>query len=136
MRHSFVKSLVGSSLLVLGLSIQAQATPQRYNRYDNRANFQDFQDAQSLFHQVRFDVDRAENSTLQLFSDRYSFDRVRGELSELLRQWGEGEYTRRQADNVILALQRVLSGNDLLLRDRDRLTEDLSRMRDFLATHE
>ena len=136
MRYSFVKSLIGSSLLVLGLSIQAQATPQRYDRYDNRANFQDFQDAQSLFHQVRSDLDRAENSSIAPFGDRYSFDRGRGELSELQRQWDENEYTPRQADSVIAALQRVLSENNLLLRDLDRLTDDLSRMRDFLAIHE
>ena len=123
-------------MLLLGLSIQAQATPPRYVRYDNRANFQDFQDAQSLFHQVRSDLDRADNASLPLLSDRSSFDRVRGELSELQRQWDKGEYTPRQADNVIVALQRVLSENHLLLRDRDRLTEDLTRMRDFLAAHE
>lgn len=136
MRHSLIKSLIGSSLLVLGLSIQAQATPQRYDPYDNRANFQDFQDTQSLFHQVRSDLDRAENSSVSPFGDRYSFEKARGELSELQRQWDENEYSPRQADSAIAAMQRVLSDNHLLLRDRDRLTEDLSRMRDFLATHE
>ena len=136
MRHSFVKSLIGSSLLVLGLSIQAQATPQRYDRYDNRANVPDFQDAQSLFHQVRSDLDRAENVSISAFGGHYSFERARGELSELQRQWEENEFAPRQADTVIAALQRVLSENHLLIRDRDRLYEDVSRMRDFLATHE
>ena len=136
MGHPLIKSLIGSTLFVLGLSVQAQAMPQRYYPYDNRANFQDFQDTQSLFHQVRSDLDRAENSSISPFGDHYSFERARGELSELERQWDENEYTPRQADNVIAALQRVLSENRLLLRDRDRLTEDLTRMRDFLASHE
>ena len=133
MRHRFFKSIVGSSLLVLGLSVQAQDSPQRYDPYDNRSNFQDFQNGQSLFRQVRSDLDRAENYGYS--GDRYWFDRVRGELSELQRQWDENEYTPRQVDKVIAALQRVVGENQLSFRDRDRLMDDLSRMRDFVATH-
>jgi|SRR5579864_6375905 len=134
MRHPFIKTLIGSSLLVLGLSVQAQDRPYRYDPYDNRANFQDFQDAQSLFRQVRSDLDRAQNYSYA--TDHYWFDRVRGELSELQRQWDENEYTPRQANKVIDALQRTVSENQLSLRDRDRLRDDLSRLRDFVATHE
>jgi hypothetical protein len=133
MRHRFFKSLVGSSLLVLGLSVQAQDRPQRYDPYDNRSNFQDFQNGQSLFRQVRSDLDRAENYAYS--GDHYWFDRVRGELSELQRQWDENEYTPRQVDKVIVALQRVVSENQLSFRDRDRLMDDLSRMRDFVTNH-
>ena len=133
MRHRFFKSIVGSSLLVLGLSVQAQDRPQRYDPYDNRSNFQDFQNGQSLFRQVRSDLDRAENYAYS--GDHYWFDRVRGELSELQRQWDENEYTPRQVDKVIAALQRVVGENQLSFRDRDRLMDDLSRMRDFVATH-
>ncbi|HWY46002.1 MAG TPA: hypothetical protein VNX70_01375 [Bryobacteraceae bacterium] len=133
MRHRFLKSIVGSSLLVLGLSVQAQDRAPRYDPYDNRSNFQDFQNGQSLFRQVRSDLDRAENYAYS--GDRYWFDRVRGELSELQRQWDENEYTPRQVDKVIAALQRVVSENQLSFRDRDRLMDDLSRMRDFVATH-
>ena len=100
----------------------------------NRASFQDFRNAQSLFHQVRSDLDRAENYTYS--GDHYWFDRVRVELSELQRQWDENEYTPRQADKVIVALQRVVSENQLSFRDRDRLMDDLSRMRDFVAAHD
>ena len=133
MRNLLMKSIVGSSLLALGLSVQAQE-PQRYDPYDNRANFQDFQNAQSLFRQVRSDLDRAENYSYS--GDRYWFDRVRGELSELQRQWDENEYTPRQTDKVIVALQRVVSENQLSFRDRDRLLDDLNRMRDFIAAHD
>jgi hypothetical protein len=133
MRHRFFKSIVGSSLLVLGLSVQAQDRPQRYDPYDNRSNFQDFQNGQSLFRQVRADLDRAENYAYS--GDHYWFDRVRGELSELQRQWDENEYTPRQVDKVIVALQRVVSENQLSFRDRDRLMDDLNRMRDFVAIH-
>ena len=134
MRHLFISSLIGSSLLALGLSVQAQE-PRRYDPYDNRANFQDFQNTQSLFRQVRSDLDRAENS-YAYFGDHYWFDRVRGELSELQRQWDENEYTPRQTDKVIVALEKVVSENQLSFRDRDRLMDDLSRMRDFVSAHD
>ena len=134
MRHPFIKTLIGSSLLVLGLSVQAQDRPQRYDPYDNQGNSQDFRNGQSLFRQVRSDLDRAENYSYS--GDHYWFDRVRGELSELQRQWDENEYTPRQVDKVIVALQRVVSENQLSFRDRDRLMDDLSRMREFLATHD
>jgi len=133
MRNLLMKSLVGSSLLALGLSVQAQE-PRRYDPYDNRANFQDFQNVQSLFRQVRSDLDRAENYSYS--GDRYWFDRVRGELSELQRQWDENEYTPRQTDKVMVALQKVVSENQLSFRDRDRLLDDLNRMRDFIAAHD
>jgi len=134
MMRNLINSLVGSSLLVLGLSVQAQDRPPRYDPYDNRASYQDFQNSQSLFRQVRSDLDRAENYSYS--GDHYWFDRVRGELSELQRQWDENEYTPRQTDKVISALQRVVSENQLSFRDRDRLMDDLSRMRDFRAAHE
>ena len=85
MRKLLIKSFIGSSLLALGLSIQAQVPP-RYDPYDNQANFQDFKNTQTLFRQVRSDLDRAENN-YAYFGDQYWFDRVRGELSELQRQW-------------------------------------------------
>jgi hypothetical protein len=134
MRKLIIKSFIGSSLLALGLSVQAQE-PQRYDPYDNRASFQDFRSTQSLFRQVRSDLDRAQNN-YAYSGDRYWFDRARGELSELQRQWDENEYTPRQTDKVIVALQRVVSENQLSFRDRDRLMDDLSKMRDFFATHD
>ena len=132
MRQLLIKSLVGASLLVFGLSGQAQAP--RYQYYDRT----DFQNAQTLFHQVRDDIDRAQRNIYSDFGggDQYRFERVRGELSELQRQWDENDYSPRQVDNVIGALQRVLTDSHLLLRDRDLLMSDLSQLRDFRATHE
>jgi len=96
----------------------------------------DFRDNQLLFSRVRSDLDRAENN-LRPFSDsRYRFDRVRGELSELQRQWDENAYEPSQVDSVIRTLDRALSTSDLLPRDRDRLASDLSSLRDFRDSHE
>lgn len=130
MRHILIKSVIGSSLLVLGMSGQARA--QRYP-YEDRPYSDDFHSNQTFFHQVRADLDRAENNS---YSDHSLFDRVRGELSELQRQWDENEYSVDQAGKVISALQMVLREDELMLRDRDRLSEDLRQLRDFVATHE
>jgi len=67
--------------------------------------------------------------------NRSQLDRVRGELSELQRQWDESAYERHQADTVIRALDRALDNSDLRIRDRDRLTNDLDQLRDFRDSH-
>ncbi|HUA18794.1 MAG TPA: hypothetical protein VMB25_08620 [Bryobacteraceae bacterium] len=74
---------------------------------------------------------------LPRYSDsRPSFDRLRGELSDLQYHWDEYTYQPHQADDVITALNRVLDSPDLLPRDRDRLTQDLNILRDFRDNHE
>jgi hypothetical protein len=131
MRQLLIKSLVGSSLLLFGLSAQAQVP--RYGYYRT-----DLQSAQTLFHQVRSDIDRAQRDMYSDFggNEQYRFERVRGELSELQRQWDENDFTGHQIDTVIGALERVLMDNHLLLRDRDTLTSDLSQLRDFRTIYE
>jgi len=137
MRGFLINSLVGTSLLLFTAGAQAQVpryeppTPQ-YAPYGQA----DFQDGQALFRQVRTDLDRAQNNVYGDGEDHYVFDRVRGELSDLQRSWDENEYSPRQVDNVARALQQLLGNNHLLLRDRDMLTSDLSRLRDFRESHQ
>jgi len=130
MRHTIIQALIGSGLLLVGLNASAQ--PPRADRYYSRG---EFENTQSLFRQVRADIDRAERNSDEYVENRPRFDRVRGELSELQRQWDEGEYAPRQVDTVIVALQRVLADNNLTYRDRDALAADLSQLRDFRANH-
>jgi hypothetical protein len=131
MRHLLIEALAGSGLLLFGLNAAAQ--PPRDAPYYNRG---EFESAQSLFRQVRTDIDRAERNAYDNFSgDRSRFARVRGELSELQRQWDENEYAPSQVDNVIVALQRVMDDNNLSYRDRDMLASDLRQLRDFRSGH-
>ncbi len=132
MRQLLIRSLIGSSLLIFGLTVQGQAPRGGYNdRTDN-------QNAQTLFHQVRSDIDRAQRDVYSDFGGReeYRFERARGELSELQRQWDENDFSGHQIDVVIGALERVLMDNHLLLRDRDSLTSDLNQLRDFRTIYE
>lgn len=116
-----------------------QARAQDYGRYGRAYgaySASDFRDNQLLFARVRSDLDRAENNLPAYSSNFDRFDRVRGELSELQRQWDENSYEPRQADAAIGALDRALNSNDLLPRDRGRLESDLRELRDFRDSHE
>lgn len=85
---------------------------------------------------IRADIDRAENNLPQYSASRDSFDRLRGELSDLQYHWDENSYQPRQADDVVAALNRVFDSPDLLPRDRTRLAEDLQLVRNFRDGHE
>jgi len=140
MRPKLISNILVSSLLscglTLGLTAAAQAAPQRYQSPYGAYSSADFRGTQSMFEGVRSDLDRAEENLPAYSDSRSMFDRVRGELSELQRHWDESTYEPRQADDVIGALDRVLASSELLPRDRSRLSDDLSRLRDFRDSHE
>jgi len=119
-----IKSLIWSSLLVLGLSVHVQAAPQIFVFRD---------DPKTFFRQVRSDLDRAQHDAFPRDTD--TIEKARGELNELERQWDDKHYTQRQADYVVSALERVVSDNHLSYRDHSRLSDDLDKMRHFRDNH-
>jgi hypothetical protein len=142
MRQFLIPALLASSGLCFGPTLGAAPQNERPYYYGDRAYSQpapvisDFRAGQMLFSNVRSDLDRAENNLPEYSADRYRFDRVRGELSELQRQWDESAYEPSQVDHVTRALDRALASNDLWGRDRDRLSADLNQLRDFRDNHE
>lgn len=143
MRQLLIPNVILSGLLTVGLGAVLQAAPQqRYESprgYENRYqadSANDFRDNQLLFARVRSDIDRAENNMPAFSNGRYRFDRVRGELSELQRRWDESTYEPANADDVILALNRAMDSSGILPRDRDRLADDMTQLRQFRDTHE
>lgn len=118
------------------------AAPQNAPDYGSRAYSNpppaasDFRSGQMLFSNVRSDLDAAENNLPEYSPDRYRFDRVRGELSELQRHWDESTYEPSQVDVVMRTLDRAISSNDIFGRDRNRLSADLDQLRDFRDAHE
>ena len=135
MRKLLITNIIASTVLSLGLSAALQAAPQRYESPYQADSRGDLRDGQLLFSRVRADIDRAE-SDLPSFSDgRYRFDRVRGELSELQRRWDESTYEPRNADTVIMALNRAMDSSGIPPTDRDRLGQDLVQLRDFRDSH-
>ena len=141
MKPFLVSSVLVSTALCFGPSLVAAPQDTRTPYYYNDRTYAEgapsyFRSTQMLFASVRSDLDRAENNLPEYSGNRYQFDRVRGELSELQRQWDESAYEPHQADTVIRALDRALDNSDLRIRDRDRLTNDLGQLRDFRDRHE
>ena len=58
------------------------------------------------------------------------------ELNELQGKWGQGRYDEHELGDVMDALSSVLRNNRLSQHDRDILTDDLSRMREFREHHD
>ena len=141
MRPFLVSCVLVSTALCFGPSLVAAPQDARTPYYYGDRTYTEgapsgFRSAQMLFASVRSDLDRAENNLPEYSGNRYQFDRVRGELSELQRQWDESAYEPRQVDSVMRALDRALDNSDLRIRDRDRLTNDLDQLRDFRDSHE
>lgn len=140
MKPKLIPNIIASSLLCVGLSAAAFAQPPRPSQtYDDRYQAfsrTDFQDNQIMFSHVRSDLDRAENNLPPYSEARARFDRVRGELSELQRQWDENSYRPSQVDIVIRTLDSAVRTGDLLPRDRDRLMTDVDNLRQFRDDHE
>jgi hypothetical protein len=142
MRQFLIPAIFVSGALCFGPALMAAPQDTRPYYYGDRTYSQpapavsDFRAGQMLFSGVRSDVDRAENNLPEYTASRYQFDHVRGELSELQRQWDESAYESSQVDHVIRALERTLATNDMSGRDRDRLSADLSQLREFRNAHE
>ena len=138
MKQFLIPAIFLSSALCLGPALMA--APQNAPYYRDQGNrapaVSDFRSGQMLFSSIRSDLDVAENNLPEYSPDRYRFDRVRGELSELQRHWDESTYEPSQVDVVIRTLDRVMDSNDLFSRDRDRLSADLNQLRDFRDAHE
>lgn len=88
-----------------------------------------------LFERVRRDLDYASSNAYR-GGDQRRIDRTRQELDELQGKLSAGRYDQHELDDVIGTLHRVVEDNRLAPRDRDMLTDDLNRLRDFRARHD
>ena len=146
MTRNLIPNILFSSVLALGTGVALQAAPQvpatpyqapsRYASPYSAYSATDFRTNQQMLDSVRADLDQAENNLPRYSDARDSFDRLRGELSDLQYHWDESSYQPSQADNVIAALHRVMDSPDLLPADRARLSSDLRMIRDFRDSHE
>ena len=132
MRH-IMKVVAVSGLLLFGLTANAQYRPRGYAGYQDRDEDRDRdRDRTRFFDRVRADLDRAEATTLPYTGDRARIDRARAEVNEVQRKVDAGIYDRRDLDDAIIAVQRVVDDNHMLSdSNRDYLAADLNHMRDF-----
>jgi hypothetical protein len=100
---------------------------QRFGGNDWRARF---------FQHIREDLDHVESFTFPFGGDQARLARTKFELDELQQKLARGVYDERELDEATEALQVVVSSNRLGPRDREILSDDLARMRDFRIRHE
>lgn len=90
---------------------------------------------QRFFSRIREDVEHVQSKAFPFGSDQYRLARTRQELDEMQDKLAAGRYDQRELDEVIGALSQVVRDNRLSYQDRDVLTDDLNRLREFRARH-
>ena len=88
-----------------------------------------------FFERIREDLDHVQSGAFPFGADQYRLARTRQELDELQSKLAAGRYDERELDEVIAAMDRVVRDNRLSHRDRDVLSDDLNRLREFRARH-
>ena len=138
MRQIFLHSAIGAALLVGGLpAVSAQDRDRDDSYYSRRdAFFHDEHWRARLFQRVHDDLDRVQSTTFPVSRDELRIVRTKQELGELQEKLADHRYDAAQLDDVIGGVQRVVESNKLSARDRDMLTDDVRRMREYRDHHE
>lgn len=136
MKHVLLKGLVSSSLLLFGVTAGAQDRDRdRDDRYEHQARDEGWWRGR-LFERVRADLDHVQAVTPEFSADQYRLVKVKEELNELQRKYEARGYDSSEMEDVVAAMQRVVSDNHLSGRERDMLSDDLSRLRAFQEHHD
>jgi len=128
MRHLLRNAVAASGLLLLSLTASAQYQPPENRQYQSEREAREFD---RLFDRVRSDLDRAYVATLPFTEDRSRVNRAREEVNECQHRMAAGDYDRRQFDEAIVAIERVVDVNRLSERNRQYLSDDLRQLRDW-----
>jgi hypothetical protein len=138
MRHLLLRTIAGTGLLLFGISASVQAQPprddDRYHR-DRDDYYRGEQWRARVFDRVRDDLNHVQTTWFPGNNDQYRIGKAKQELNELQTAMADHRYDERALDDVISAMQRVVSDNRLSDRDRDVLNDDISRLRQFREHH-
>jgi hypothetical protein len=144
MKSILLRSLAGAGLLLFSLAASAQDRDRDRDRDrdfdsyhgDRDDRFRDEHWRAHLFERVREDVNHVRSVTWPGGGDQYRLGRTVEELNELQGKLENGVFDRHELDDVIGALARVVRDNRMAPRDRDILSDDLSRLREYREHHE
>ena len=138
MQKHLLRVIICGSGLLMAMTAYAQDRDDRYRDEDSyhREARSDSWWRGRLFERVRGDLEHVQSASSGFRGDQYRLDRVMQELNELQEKYAAKGYDQPELDDVINALQRVVSDNRLAERDRDMLNNDLSRLREFREHHE
>jgi hypothetical protein len=129
MKKPLICSFALGSLLLVGMNGYSQDRPRDDDRYRSQDSDRFYHGR--LFERVRSDLDRVEDQTFPFTGDRARLTRTKQELDELQSKLDGGRYDEREATEVVDALQAMITENRMRPRDRDILSDDLARLREF-----
>lgn len=137
MKSFFLTSVAGAGLLAFSFTATAQAPSRDQDSYhsDRDTRFHDIHWHSHLFSDVKQDVEHVEHVTWPEGRDEYRLHKTVDELDQLQGKMATHVYDERELDDVIGVLSRVVNDNRMEFRDRDMLTEDLNRLRDYRKHH-
>lgn len=138
MKSTLLRTMAGACLLFFSLT-GMQAAPQYRDPDDWHQDRDSYYRGESwrarFFERVRQDLDHVQSAVFS-GADEYRIVRTKQELGELQEKMAAGRFDQPELDEVIAALGRVVADNRLSGRDRDMLTDDLNRMREYREHHE
>jgi hypothetical protein len=139
MKHLLLRTVAGTGLVLFGLTASMQAQRPRdddsYHR-DRDDYYRGDQWRARMFDRIRDDLNHVQTTWFSGGGDQYRLDRAKQELNELQTSMAEHRYNERALDDVVAAMQRVVSDNRLSDRDRSILNDDLARLRQFRERHD
>jgi hypothetical protein len=133
MKNVLRRGLTIGSLLAFGLGLTAFAQDDWYQTRESFYHAGHWRG--HIFERVRDDVEHVQTTAFSGAHDEFRLARTRQDLDELQGKLAAGQYDEPQLDNVIHTLQRVVDSNKLSERDRDMLSDDVSRLRDYRDHH-
>jgi hypothetical protein len=138
MKKMLLGAMAGAGLLVLSLT-GLQAAPQYRDQdawhQDRDSYYRGEAWHARFFERVRMDLDHVQSAAFS-GADEDRIVETKHQLDELQSKMAAGEYDQPELDSAIGALGKVVADNRLAPRDRDMLTDDLNRMRDYREHHE
>jgi hypothetical protein len=139
MKHLLLRTVAGTGLILFGVTASMQAQRPRdddsYHR-DRDDYYRGDQWRARMFEKVRDDLNHVQTTWFGgATGDEYRIAKAKQELNELQNAIADHRYDQRALDDVIGAIQRVVSDNRLSGRDRDILNDDLNRLREFRERH-
>ena len=134
-RNVLLSSLAGGALLFLSFAPSLAAQDRDDYHHDRDAYFHGENWHQRIFERVREDLQHVQSVTWPNGGDQYRLDRTMEELNDLQSKLANRVYDESELDRVIDTLGRVASFNRMAPHDRDILTDDIARLREYREHH-
>lgn len=135
MRGLFFSSIAGISLLAVSLTATAQDRDSDSFHHDREAYFQGEGWHGRLFERVKEDVEHVRATAWPQGGDEFRLDRTIHELDQLQGKFASHVYDDSDLQRVIDTLGRVASYNRMPPRERQMITDDVARLRQYRDHH-